>query len=368
MPLNDDLYARLNRRLAGGVRHIANPGVRARSVAYVDLATQRHSTRRVTSGEEYVCLCPFCDDKRGHLSINHEYGIYNDVTGSDNTHLANCYRRQCLKDPVNRAALRDKILGGLLSDVRRRLSPPTSTELATLVEPGTLIPVTPPGRIFSLTDLPPDYPAIAYLRGRGYDPLELASRWHVGFCSAPAHRMAAGRIYIPVMMDGVLVGWQARWPTELPKDSPIRKYYLLPGMPKRLVLYNYDLARTSPLVVLTEGPTDVWRVGPSGVALFGKTMSEQQEQLILKHWGTGVIIVLLDNDEPSAAAAAEKIHLRLAARASCPILDVRLPAGTDPGDHSREQLWEFIDRAAADCGMVLPPAPFARGLSSCPST
>jgi hypothetical protein len=50
----------------------------------------------------------------------------------------------------------------------------------------------------------------------------------------------------------------------------------LPGLRKSRLLYNEDLARQQPLVLVCEGVTDVCRVGPAEVALFGKSASRQQ--------------------------------------------------------------------------------------------
>ena len=72
-------------------------------------------------------------------------------------------------------------------------------------------------------------------------------------------------------MDGTLHGWQGRYIGNPPKYVP--KYFTMPTMKKTELLYNLDQARNFNSVVLVEGVTDVWKVGPASVAMFGKTLS-----------------------------------------------------------------------------------------------
>jgi hypothetical protein len=350
MPLNPALYRLLERRF-GKVR-IENQGCGA-ARRFVPGAL---GSRRVHQGgtEEYVVRCPFCGDAsgHGHLYINHRYGTADGPDGGRNMHLAHCFRCDCLEDPEKRRELFDMIFsvhnGQPLPPPRACYGP------AAPRRPGR---VSRPGYLMSLTALHPTFPARAYLEGRGYDVAELESAWGVAYCVEPcACPEMVGRLYVPVVQGGQLVGWQGRYPAELDwKATGVSKYYNMPGLRKGQLLYNLDQARGQPLVVVVEGVTDAWRVGPAAVALFGKTASEAQVQLLAACWRGQPVVILLDADAPEEA---EKLRRRLEAFKSSPVVVAELPDGLDPGVCPRGLLWEFLRATALEQGVTLPgPAP-----------
>src|SRR3990167_4427785 len=351
--LNSKLYRLLDERM-GGVVNVVNKGEAASYTEATSLDTRRPYLRWMHRGEQYVTRCPYCADHSGHLYFSHLYGTYSVHVQPDLFDLVKCFRSDCLQDYDHRHRLADRVFIRLSAEHRRN-------EMKIL--PGRvsadngrcLHPVPHPGRLLSLVTLSADHPARQYIQNRGFDLVELDTVWGVRYavepCSYPA---VEGRIVIPIMMDGIMVGWQARCVGEFTHaGSP--KYLTMPGLPKRLVLYNYDRAKNQPFVVIAEGPSDVWRLGSCGVALLGKTISEQQIRLIHKHWGDKVVIVLLDSDDPAAAEDANKICVKL--RTDCEratVLSLRLPEGLDPGDCPRDALHEFIRAAAMEQDVLLP--------------
>ena len=139
-------------------------------------------------------------------------------------------------------------------------------------------------------------------------------------------------------MRGKLVGWQARFPGEADwRITP--KYYTCPGMKKTRCLYGFDSARQSPVVFLTEGVTDVWAIGNGAVALFGKSASVYQRDLIATTWRRGAAVVLLDHDARTEAA---RLTSELQRRLQGGAVHVELPAGSDPASLPRDVLWDLI--------------------------
>jgi DNA primase len=118
-------------------------------------------------------------------------------------------------------------------------------------------------------------------------------------------------------------------------------------MRKSAVLYNYDNACQRPFVVLTEGPTKVWSVGPEAVAQMGDKLSSYHAMLITQRWKAAVIY--LDGD---AADRAEEAWYALKAVPQRVL--VRLPDGQEPGDFSVEQNRDMIYRVAQQQGVTLP--------------
>jgi hypothetical protein len=161
-----------------------------------------------------------------------------------------------------------------------------------------------------------------------------------------------GRIYIPAYQDGVLVGWQGRLPADLDwhaVDAP--KYYTMPGLRKSQFLYNQDAARRQPLVVVCEGCSDVWGVGPAGVALLGKDPGREQLRLLATLWAGRPAVVLLD---PDAEAEARELAERLRPFFLGRLVLAVLPEGLDPGSCPRRELWAFLRAGATDQGVELP--------------
>jgi hypothetical protein len=210
-----------------------------------------------------------------------------------------------------------------------------------------------PGAVTPLHELPLDHAANAYLLGRGHhDPHQLSRALGLAYCpqARPEFALAGGRIIIQVTMQGKLAGWQARI-LGTPPTKKIPKYWTFPGMYKSRVLYNFDRARQSPLVVIVEGASDVWSVGPRSVALFGKVPSTFQVQLLTRFWGGKAAVVLLNTD---AEEQSEALQADLQGRFSH-LVRVQLPAGRDPGSYGHQDIWGLIRQAAGQQGVDLEP-------------
>lgn len=305
-------------------------------------------------GEYYRIDCPFCGDRKQRLWINHLYGQPHFQSGWPETWLAACYNENCTSHPARRQELERQIFGFRNWQERRRTM---------VIEPGEDLSgpmqmAVPPGEIMRLSELNVDHPARQYLVGRsggGFDPIWLYDNFRLGFVlnvDDPRYFAARGRIYIPVYFEGALVGWQTRMPYDSPKgaNGP-PKYYTMPGMPRRRILYNYDVARHWPFVVAVEGCPSVWRIGGPSVALFGKTLTPGQQHLLLTTWVGKPIVLLLD---PDAREEMEGILGELQRAARQPIIPLYLPPGYDPADYPHSTGVNMIRAAAAAAGVELP--------------
>lgn len=347
MPLNPQLHNRL-RQLFGRVI-LANPGAGFRSASRLDPVTGRMRMEIHDPGEYYRVSCPYCRDQRQRLWINHCFGNFAD--GRRMLHLAICYNEDCLSDYEKRRDLFDRIYG--LQNMRNRavewtiLQPPVErAELVTTSLPGTCIP---------LHELDPHHPAVQYMVQRY--PMEMLIRFGCSFCvqAPPQYRPAQGRVIIPIYMNGILVGWQGRWPADLNwKHSGIPKYYTMPGLPKRELLYNWDTARQYPFIVVHEGITDVWASGPWSVALLGKTMSLGQQLLLTVGRRQPVVLMLDGGEEEEAVMRRMVTQLTTHVAHHIPVLIVRLPNGRDPGSYDSQALLNVIHAQARAVRLVLP--------------
>ena len=338
-PLNPTLYALLEHKFSGSVK-IANPGVSAVIERYPDpVHPGRCVTRSSRWGEYYCVCCPFCNDTAHKLWINHRYGAdFDRETGRrSDTFLATCYKNNCIRTRYQQ--FEDLVFGP-----GKKL--PVRMGIATGIKPENAESISPPGEIVSLADLPDYHPANEYLRSRNFDPAVLAEKFGVGVCvnPVPAYGIMRGRIYIPVYSSGQLVGWQGRIVTP-PDGKP--KYYTQGS--KSRALYNYAQAARQPYVVIVEGVPSVWRIGDPAVAIFGKTLSQWQQNTIGTAWTGKPVFVVIDFGEDEGRAL-EQIAMQLY-RYPIQLVPVQMPDSRDPADYSLPDFYELLHEAAADIGV-----------------
>jgi len=127
-----------------------------------------------------------------------------------------------------------------------------------------------------------------YLKGRGFDALELERMWGLeGLGLLP---VLPWRLYIPVLFRGQRVSWttravgkaQPRYISAAPEEE---------ATPIKDLIYGLDFVRDS--IVVVEGPADVWRIGPGAGALFGSAYTPAQVRLIAQ---VPRRFILLDRD------------------------------------------------------------------------
>lgn len=337
-PLNATLYEFLKHKFKD-VR-IANQGASAVTRKVRDpVNPTRVRVQGLSWGEYYCVCCPFCDDVANKLWINHTYAATLDAkTGRrSDTHLAVCYKNNCIDSPERREQLQDLIFGPGKSLIARMPIREGTVETG----PQEIVV---PGKISSLSSLPDTHPARTYLSRRNFDIDELSEQFCVGFCheSLPRYPAMRGRIYIPSFFNRSLVAWQGRIPTE---EKVQMKYYT--GGTKSRALYNYDVAKEQAAVVIVEGAPSAWRLGKYGVSLFGKTLSYWQENTIATTWVGKPVFVVFD---AGADDALEKTVAQLY-KHDLNIVPVLMPDERDPADYSRPELFSLLSAAAESCGV-----------------
>lgn len=345
--LNPVLYDSLRQRF--GRVLIANQGQQP-SPAFPSAFATRDGTMRVGTtrgawGEYYRVCCPFCPqgDDKFHLWVNHLFGT-NDDQGRTQRHLALCYRN-CLDNPANRNAFYEDVLG-LVNRNARGIVHLNPGEESTDV----LAAVAPPGKIMGITQVSPQNAARMYLTvERGFDVEWLEKNYEVGVVMDVAdgrHSTMLGRIYIPIRMDGVLVGWQGRYPD----DHTLRgraKYYNLPGQPRRLMLYNWHVAKHWPFICIAEGAISAWRIGGPGVAILGKTISIPQRQLLREALGKPLFLMV----ETESLKEWQVIENELRQDGHQTVIPIAWPHERDPADFEHSVCTNFIRNTAAQRGL-----------------
>ena len=341
-----ELYARLLATCGSVV--IANQGESMAHISAWDAGRRSYYTQVMHSGEYYRVNCPFCNDTKHRLWVNHMYN-QPDASGRSMRFLATCYNEDCLSDFENWRRFNDALYGFRNAADRRRQ--PFYVRAGTVIEtnPG---PAQMPGRCEPISSLYPEHPAVRYMVGdRRYTMAKLA-KYNISYCASalPQYREAQNRIVFPIFMEGILVGWQCRYIGSA-NWGVTPKYYGLPGMRKRTMLYNFDNARDKPFVVVVEGPTDVHAIGDTAVAVMGKHLSRYQISRLVDTWDLKPIILIFDPD------AREEMRASLNDLANIgrnPVVEVELPDGFDPGDYDQATIHNIIHARARERGVILP--------------
>lgn len=294
------------------------------------------------NGLELVCDCPVCGSHK--LSVNAVSGIYKCWKGCCSGNVRKLLNKHL---PMTQAPAKK---------VKRDLG---------YIEPGELVP---------LASVAADNPAAVYLTARGFDYKELGRDFGFAYCGqgrtfAKGLYSTSATVVAPVVMNGKALGWQSRllydpekldaarcrmmgfaWDAEKGKFVKPPKYMTMPGMDKREILWNFDNARQSDTVVVTEGVYDAARVGRCAVATLGKAVSDQQVGLLQQYWKH--VVLLLDPD-----AAKETAALTLKFGPTVDVIPVTLVGYKDAGETPRREIWSQVFDACARKG--LDPTTFA---------
>lgn len=266
--------------------------------------------RHVRHGWIGVNPCPKCSSRSFHAGL------------TEDCSRAACWRCGGLSpwDLLGQAA------GIPWWDARESITPPGGP----LASP--LTPSKPRGPVL----YPPGLQALrrphrAFLENRRFDPDAIADLWGVR-ATGPAGRLA-WRLWIPIHLDGEVVSWttravgdrQPRYVSASPEEE---------SEDHKTLLYGEDLAGHA--VVVVEGPTDVWRIGPGAVAVLGLQTSPQQ----IDRLGRFPFRAICFDREPAARRRAERLADLLQQLPG--VTDtIELETGSDPGDCDQDEIDEI---------------------------
>ncbi len=229
--------------------------------------------------EQYSVCCPFCGDTRYRLTINHAW-LTSPVRGVPMiTKFAKCYNEGC---NVTNPEFYKQFVGpteqfaGLL-------------DLMATAEPPPLLEVRMPKGCVALHELPAHHAVHSFLvqKYNGLTAEYLGKFYGATFTSEydELYRLASNRIIFPIMKAGKLVGWQGR--SVSPDEK--RRWVLSPGF--RKTLYNADRLHYGQIPIICEGITSAIACGPTGIAIFGKSMDDHLCQELAARFPTAIVAV-----------------------------------------------------------------------------
>lgn len=257
--------------------------------------------------------CPFCDDPSWHLGIHYEAGNYFTCWRCDERgDIITLIRK--LED-VSFGAARAKLgqyQGGTTRSKKKK-------------EPRLYDEVLPEDFEYIVPGEEP--PLVNQWFGRRRFDLSLCQEYRLGWLSYGEYQL---RLIVPVYLDGKVVSFQA---VDTTGNARV-KYLDCPDdratIPNKHLLYGID--DVGEQVILVEGVTDKWRVGRDAVALFGKSWSWQQLNLLYRKAKGKRMKVALDMD---AVRDGEKLAKGLCALFTDVVfveLEVKDPDGLSGGE------------------------------------
>ena len=146
----------------------------------------------------------------------------------------------------------------------------------------------------------------SYLKSRGFDSIEVQTKYGVKACYQIGELAYRYRLIIPIIMFGRIMSFTARDVT----DSQEPKYTNMPNrdsiIPIKQCLYNIDNAKDK--IVIVEGIFDAWRIGDGAIATLGTKYTMTQVKMILDKKPKSVFVLFDRDAEKEANKLAAVLH------------------------------------------------------------
>lgn len=166
---------------------------------------------------------------------------------------------------------------------------------------------------------------------RKFKVSELERLWEIK--GIGLHASLSWRVFIPIFYLGTMVSWTTR----SIRDDTDRRYWSADPKDEAInhkeLLYGEDYCRST--IVVVEGPTSVWRIGPGATCTFGTTFTGEQVEKISKYSRR----VVCFDDEREAQRQANELCSALEVFPG-ETLNIVLEGGKDP-DESRKEAREI---------------------------
>lgn len=217
-------------------------------------------------GEEFICLCPFCADEKGHLWVNPGRGLFRcwrDTCNASGTFFQLVRRIEGKRPETGQRSLASRFGEGDQLPILGKRGQPS--------RPAKPVMVLPPGFKRFTGAAPPTLVGKRvweYLRGRRLSA-QVIEEYGLGYSPDPKW---AFRAIMPVWRNGKAVGFTGR---HIGNGEP--KYYTSPGL--EFGIYGIEgpekiiVPRGVDSLLFVEGPFDVYRAPGYAIAGLGIPLS-----------------------------------------------------------------------------------------------
>lgn len=230
----------------------------------------------------------------------------------------------------------------LLLAIRNELQPQEKEKIAYVPPP------LPEGykRLVDNLHNPEAYPFLLYAHSRGFSIQDIVTH-NVGYVVYGTVPLASGKtltmtnhlVFLTHDNNGNYIYWNTRaigdsYVKSINAPSEDYEYS------KKSTIFNLNLARHTGKVVINEGVPDALTVGTSGVATFGKQVTDEQVELIVDSVEPETkVYILLDNDAKSEIIdLAERLYTLH--RETYIVIN---PSGKDANDLGSKAIWDVIN-------------------------
>lgn len=284
-------------------------------------------------GYEFAAMCPYCG-RRGKFSVNVEKNLFH------------CFRASC--DAHGHAARLIAYVEGIPTSSaferfgkKLETSEPGYSKTKAFESPEFDVPL--PDEFIPCFEAgrDPEYRVIRYIRDRIDN--DTARRFGLGFCREGKY---FNRVILPVRCPNGNA-WTARDATDDWKTNDRRpKYVNAEGDWAASLLFGWEqYTETGGDLAIVEGAFDVMRFAMHGIpaiALLGKELGSGQRALLHRLARDTTITLLIDPEEKRwvTDALASQLCMRFSR-----LYVGRMELGIDPGNSTKEQAYQSIDKA-----------------------
>lgn len=332
---------------------------------YLDL--ELDDKRSIGDGSQERYNCPFCPS-------NNDFKMYVRATNDEKDGLWDCKKCGRKGNPVsfvmeyNSVGYREArdILEMYMDDdmltISYREQGLSDTEILYLLmldktetkseeaEEPLVAPKLPTGLKLIMNNLnnPEVYPFVDYLVNKRNLPPEIIEKHNIGYITQGYIETQKGKrvglnnhiIFFTYNDNGEYIYWNTR---SIENNPYLKSINAIAGdgeYSKSTVVYNLNIAKRTGKIVIVEGVMDALTIGDSGVATFGKQVSNRQINDIVKGISPETeIYVMLDRDAPEQADA---LALKLYEKHKNTFI-VLNPDNGDANDLGHDRTWEIIN-------------------------
>lgn len=298
--------------------------------------------KKATDSSEGLWHCKKCDRSGNPVVFVREYNGCNYHEAVDTLSLYDYEMSPFVQEAKRNGLTTEEILLLYMIEKAKTAEEPEEVEEVKLVPPP--LPIG-----FRMDwDHPDAVPFLDYMVNRRGFSLEDIIKHNMGFVVKGHTETAQGK-YVPLNNHVIFLthdneGRYQYWNSRSIEKDPRIKTFNAPARDheysKRTTVFNLNAARYLYDIVIVEGVPDALTIGPSGVATFGKQVSDEQVEKILRSVNSPDqhIYIMLDMD---AKDAMKRLGERLHKRHENTFFVIN-PTRKDANDLGREETWKII--------------------------
>jgi len=288
--------------------------------------------------DEYICGCPFHEDKTPSFSINKETGLWICFTcnslgleeGSGNFVKLVMLLESCSYESAKKIIYKNEDAETVVERLTKKINNVINKEHEVIIK-NLDIKIELPQEFELFTDIKQ---CPKYLLNRLH--WKTITHFKLGICREGYYK---NRIIIPIYHNEEIVGFQARWIGNA-DEAEVKRYLFASGFVTNNYLFNYDGVKDCKALILVEGSINVMSMREknfSAVAAFSaKDLSIRQLKLLVD-LGLDELIICFDNDRNNVGQTSAKRNMKKL-RNYFDVSIMSLPLEKDPNDLDEQQL------------------------------